>query len=60
MHKKHYDPSDHHRGTDTMHGHGGQLYKRDSNLDSKATSLTERRETAALFYDKKGEFKRVL
>ena len=44
---------DAHRGTDTMHGHGGDLYQRDSNLDSNATSLTERREVASLFYDKK-------
>mmetsp|Transcript_1860 Transcript_1860/g.3702 ORF Transcript_1860/g.3702 Transcript_1860/m.3702 type:complete len:227 (+) Transcript_1860:104-784(+) len=52
-HKKHWDAHKAERGTDTMHGHGGEIFKRDTNLDSKATSLTERRETAALFYDKR-------
>jgi len=36
-----------------MIGIGGKVYERDSNLDKNATSLTERREIASLFYDKK-------
>ncbi len=36
-----------------MIGAGGKEYARESNLDSKATSLTERREVASLFYDKR-------
>tara|TARA_B110000305_G_scaffold107412_1_gene120822 strand:+ start:137 stop:742 length:606 start_codon:yes stop_codon:yes gene_type:complete len=32
---------------------GGRVLVRDSNLDSNATSLTERRELASLYYDKK-------
>ena len=36
-----------------MIGIGGAVHQRDSNLDSKATSLTERRELASLYYDKK-------
>lgn len=41
-----------HRGHDSMHA-GGDLFQRDSNLDANATSLTERREVASLFYDRK-------
>jgi hypothetical protein len=36
-----------------MHEMAHAHYKRDSNLDSNATSLTERREVASLYYDKK-------
>jgi len=36
-----------------MIGIGGSVLQRDSNLDSNATSLTERRELASLYYDKK-------